>query len=154
MGLFGGGNSSTTTNLTKDQRDQSTNVGATETNGGNANNAVDSHKYQLGQRANLNISTSDTGSFAKLNDTLNNSFKDLLNTVSNYTSDIFKNEQSARQELGNSAKVIAGKNNDTLAILSKSAQSKAVVSDNDKKVIFSLVGGAVALGAIYIYIKK
>ncbi len=154
MGLFGGGNSSTTTNLTKDQRDQSTNVGATETNGGNANNAVDSHKYQLGQRANLNISTSDTGSFAKLNDTLNNSFKDLLNTVSNYTSDIFKNEQSARTELGNSAKVIASKNNDTLAILSKSAQSKAVVSDNDKKVIFSLVSGAVALGAIYIYIKR
>ncbi len=154
MGLFGGGNSSTTTNLTKDQRDQSTNVGATETNGGNANNAVDSHKYQLGQRANLNISTSDTGSFAKLNDTLNNSFKNLLETVGNYTSDIFKNEQSARQELGNTAKVIAGKNNDTLAILSKSAQSKAVVSDNDKKVIFSLVGGAVALGAIYIYIKR
>ncbi len=154
MGLFGGGNSSTTTNLTKDQRDQSTNVGATETNGGNANNAVDSHKYQLGQRANLNISTSDTGSFAKLNDTLNNSFKDLLDIVGSYTSDIFKNEQSARTELGNTAKVIAGKNNDTLAILSKSAQSKAVVSDNDKKVIFSLVGGAVALGAIYIYVKR
>ncbi len=154
MGLFGGGNSSTTTNLTKDQRDQSTNVGATETNGGNANNAVDSHKYQLGQRANLNISTSDTGSFAKLNDTLNNSFKDLLNTVSNYTSDIFKNEQSARTELGNTAKVIAGKNNDTLAILSKSAQSKAVVSDNDTKVVFSLVAGAVALGAVYIFIKR
>ncbi len=154
MGLFGGGNSSTTTNLTKDQRDQSTNVGATETNGGNANNAVDSHKYQLGQRANLNISTSDTGSFAKLNDTLNNSFKDLLNTVSNYTSDIFKNEQSARTELGNTAKVIAGKNNDTLAILSKSAQSKAVVSDNDAKVVFSLVAGAVALGAVYIFIKR
>ncbi len=154
MGLFGGGNSTSVTKLTKDNRDQSTNVGATETNGGNANNAVDSHKYQLGQRANLNISTSDTGSFAKLNDTLNNSFKDLLNTVSNYTSDIFKNEQSARTELGNTAKVIAGKNNDTLAILSKSAQSKAVVSDNDKKVIFSLVGGAVALGTIYIYIKR
>ncbi len=154
MGLFGGGNSSTTTNLTKDQRDQSTNVGATETNGGNANNAVDSHKYQLGERSNLAISSSDTGSFAKLNDTLNNSFKNLLETVGNYTSDIFKNEQSARTELGNTAKVIAGKNNDTLAILSKSAQSKAVVSDNDKKVIFSLVGGAVALGAIYIYIKK
>ncbi len=154
MGLFGGGNSSTTTNLTKDQRDQSTNVGATETNGGNANNAVDSHKYQLGERSNLAISSSDTGSFAKLNDTLNNSFKNLLETVGNYTSDIFKNEQSARQELGNTAKVIAGKNNDTLAILSKSAQSKAVVSDNDKKVIFSLVGGAVALGAIYIYIKR
>ncbi len=154
MGLFGGGNSSTTTNLTKDQRDQSTNVGATETNGGNANNAVDSHKYQLGQRANLNISTSDTGSFAKLNDTLNNSFQNLLDTVGDYTKNIFKNEQLARQELGNSAKVIAGKNNDTLAILSKSAQSKAVVSDNDKKVIFSLVSGAVALGAIYIYIKR
>ncbi len=154
MGLFGGGNSSSTTNLSKDQYDQSTNIGATETEGGNASNAVDAHKYQLGEKSNLNISTSDTGSFAKLNDTLNNSFKDLLNTVSNYTSDIFKNEQSARQELGNTAKVIAGKNNDTLAILSKSAQSKAVVSDNDKKVIFSLVGGAVALGAIYIYIKK
>ncbi len=154
MGLFGGGNSSTTTNLTKDQRDQSTNVGATETNGGNANNAVDSHKYQLGERSNLAISSSDTGSFAKLNDTLNNSFKNLLETVGNYTSDIFKNEQSARTELGNTAKVIAGKNNDTLAILSKSAQSKAVVSDNDKKVIFSLVSGAVALGAIYIYIKR
>ncbi len=154
MGLFGGGNSSSTTNLSKDQYDQSTNIGATETEGGNASNAVDAHKYQLGEKSNLNISTSDTGSFAKLNDTLNNSFKDLLNTVSNYTSDIFKNEQSARTELGNTAKVIAGKNNDTLAILSKSAQSKAVVSDNDKKVIFSLVSGAVALGAIYIYIKK
>ncbi len=154
MGLFGGGNSSVTNEISKDQYDQSTNIGATETEGGNASNAVDAHKYQLGQRANLNISTSDTGSFAKLNDTLNNSFKDLLNTVSNYTSDIFKNEQSARTELGNTAKVIAGKNNDTLAILSKSAQSKAVVSDNDKKVIFSLVGGAVALGAIYIYIKR
>ncbi len=154
MGLFGGGNSSTTTNLTKDQRDQSTNVGATETNGGNANNAVDSHKYQLGERSNLAISSSDTGSFAKLNDTLNNSFQNLLDTVGDYTKNIFKNEQSARTELGNTAKVIAGKNNDTLAILSKSAQSKAVVSDNDKKVIFSLVGGAVALGAIYIYIKR
>ncbi len=154
MGLFGGGNSSSTTNLSKDQYDQSTNIGATETEGGNASNAVDAHKYQLGEKSNLNISTSDTGSFAKLNDTLNNSFKDLLNTVSDYTSDIFKNEQSARTELGNTAKVIAGKNNDTLAILSKSAQSKAVVSDNDKKVIFSLVGGAVALGAIYIYIKR
>ncbi len=150
MGLFGGGNSSTTTNLTKDQRDQSTNVGATETNGGNANNAVDSHKYQLGEGSNLTISSSDSRSF----ETLNNSFKDLLKTVGDYTSNIFKNEQSARQELGNTAKVIAGKNNDTLAILSKSAQSKAVVSDNDKKVIFSLVGGAVALGAIYIYIKR
>ncbi len=154
MGLFGGGNSSSTTNLSKDQYDQSTNIGATETEGGNASNAVDAHKYQLGEKSNLNISTSDTGSFAKLNDTLNNSFKDLLNTVSSYTSDIFKNEQSARTELGNTAKVIAGKNNDTLAILSKSAQSKAVVSDNDKKVIFSLVSGAVALGAIYIYIKR
>ncbi len=154
MGLFGGGNSSSTTNLSKDQYDQSTNVGATETNGGNANNAVDSHKYQLGERSNLAISSSDTRSFDKLNNTLNSSFKDLLNTVSNYTSDIFKNEQSARTELGNTAKVIAGKNNDTLAILSKSAQSKAVVSDNDKKVIFSLVSGAVALGAIYIYIKR
>ncbi len=154
MGLFGGGNSTTVTKLTKDNRDQSTNVGATETNGGNANNAVDSHKYQLGERSNLAISSSDTGSFAKLNDTLNNSFKNLLEIVDNYTSAIFKNEQSARQELGNSAKVIAGKNNDTLAILSKSAQSKAVVSDNDKKVIFSLVGGAVALGTIYIYIKR
>ncbi len=154
MGLFGGGNSSSTTNLSKDQYDQSTNVGATETNGGNANNAVDSHKYQLGERSNLAISSSDTRSFDKLNNTLNSSFKDLLNTVSNYTSDIFKNEQSARTELGNTAKIIAGKNNDTLAILSKSAQSKAVVSDNDKKVIFSLVSGAVALGAIYIYIKR
>ncbi len=154
MGLFGGGNSSVTNEISKDQYDQSTNIGATETEGGNASNAVDAHKYQLGEKSNLNISTSDTGSFAKLNDTLNNSFKDLLNTVSNYTSDIFKNEQSARSELGNTAKVIAGKNNDTLAILSKSAQSKAVVSDNDKKVIFSLVGGAVALGAIYIYIKR
>ncbi len=154
MGLFGGGNSSSTTNLSKDQYDQSTNIGATETEGGNASNAVDAHKYQLGEKSNLNISTSDTGSFAKLNDTLNNSFKDLLNTVSNYTSDIFKNEQSARTELGNTAKVIAGKNNDTLAILSKSAQSKAVVSDNDTKVVFSLVAGAVALGAVYIFIKR
>ncbi len=150
MGLFGGGNSTTVTKLTKDNRDQSTNVGATETNGGNANNAVDSHKYQLGEGSNLAISSSDSRSF----ETLNNSFKDLLDTVGDYTSNIFKNEQSARQELGNSAKVIAGKNNDTLAILSKSAQSKAVVSDNDKKVIFSLVGGAVALGTIYIYIKR
>ncbi len=150
MGLFGGGNSTTVTKLTKDNRDQSTNVGATETNGGNANNAVDSHKYQLGEGSNLAISSSDSRSF----ETLNNSFKDLLDTVGDYTSNIFKNEQSARQELGNSAKVIAGKNNDTLAILSKSAQSKAVVSDNDKKVIFSLVGGAVTLGAIYIYIKR
>ncbi len=154
MGLFGGGNSSSTTNLSKDQYDQSTNIGATETGGGNSSNAVDAHKYQLGEKSNLNISTSDTGSFAKLNDTLNNSFKDLLETVGDYTSNIFKNEQSARTELGNTAKVIAGKNNDTLAILSKSAQSKAVVSDNDKKVIFSLVSGAVALGAIYIYIKR
>ncbi len=150
MGLFGGGNSSSTTNLSKDQYDQSTNVGATETNGGNANNAVDSHKYQLGEGSNLAISSSDSRSF----ETLNNSFKDLLDTVGDYTSNIFKNEQSARTELGNTAKVIAGKNNDTLAILSKSAQSKAVVSDNDKKVIFSLVSGAVALGAIYIYIKR
>ncbi len=150
MGLFGGGNSSTTTNLTKDQRDQSTNVGATETNGGNANNAVDSHKYQLGEGSNLAISSSDSRSF----ETLNNSFKDLLDTVGAYTSNIFKNEQSARTELGNTAKVIAGKNNDTLAILSKSAQSKAVVSDNDTKVVFSLVAGAVALGAVYIFIKR
>lgn len=78
MGLFGGGNSTTVTKLSKDNRDQSTNVGATETNGGNANNAVDSHKYQLGEKSSLNISTSDTRSFEKLNDTLNNSFKDLL----------------------------------------------------------------------------
>ncbi len=77
-----------------------------------------------------------------------------MDTVGDYTKNIFKNEQLARTELGNTAKVIAGKNNDTLAILSKSAQSKAVVSDNDKKVIFSLVSGAVALGAIYIYIKR
>ncbi len=150
MGLF----SSSRTNVSQDQYDQSTNLGAIETDGGNANNAVDAHKYQLGSGSNLSIESSDSRSFNKLNDTLNNSFKDLLNTVSNYTSDIFKNEQSAREELGNTAKVIAGKNNDTLAILSKSAQSKAVVSDNDKKVIFSLVGGAVALGAIYIYIKR
>ncbi len=150
MGLF----SSSTTKVSQDQYDQSTNLGAIETEGGNANNAVDAHKYQLGSGSNLSIESSDSRSFNKLNDTLNNSFKDLLNTVSNYTSDIFKNEQSARTELGNTAKVIAGKNNDTLAILSKSAQSKAVVSDNDKKVIFSLVGGAVALGAIYIYIKR
>ncbi len=150
MGLF----SSSTTKVSQDQIDKSTNLGAIETEGGNANNAVDAHKYQLGSGSNLSIESSDSRSFNKLNDTLNNSFKDLLNTVSNYTSDIFKNEQSARTELGNSAKVIAGKNNDTLAILSKSAQSKAVVSDNDKKVIFSLVSGAVALGAIYIYIKK
>ncbi len=150
MGLF----SSSSTKVSQDQYDQSTNLGAIETEGGNANNAVDAHKYQLGSGSNLSIESSDSRSFNKLNDTLNNSFKDLLNTVSNYTSDIFKNEQSARTELGNTAKVIAGKNNDTLAILSKSAQSKAVVSDNDKKVIFSLVSGAVALGAIYIYIKK
>ncbi len=150
MGLF----SSSSTKVSQDQYDQSTNLGAIETKGGNANNAVDAHKYQLGSGSNLSIESSDSRSFNKLNDTLNNSFKDLLNTVSNYTSDIFKNEQSARTELGNTAKVIAGKNNDTLAILSKSAQSKAVVSDNDKKVIFSLVGGAVALGAIYIYIKR
>ncbi len=150
MGLF----SSSSTKVSQDQYDQSTNLGAIETEGGNANNAVDAHKYQLGSGSNLSIESSDSRSFNKLNDTLNNSFKDLLNTVSNYTSDIFKNEQSARTELGNTAKVIAGKNNDTLAILSKSAQSKAVVSDNDKKVIFSLVGGAVALGAIYIYIKR
>ncbi len=150
MGLF----SSSTTKVSQDQFDQSTNLGAIETEGGNANNAVDAHKYQLGSGSNLNIASSDIRSFNKLNDTLNNSFKNLLETVSNYTSDIFKNEQSARTELGNTAKVIAGKNNDTLAILSKSAQSKAVVSDNDKKVIFSLVGGAVALGAIYIYIKR
>ncbi len=150
MGLFGGGNSSSTTNLSKDQYDQSTNVGATETNGGNANNAVDSHKYQLGEGSNLAISSSDSRSF----ETLNNSFKDLLDTVGDYTSKIFKNEQSARTALGNTAKVIAGKNNDTLAILSKSAQSKAVVSDNDTKVVFSLVAGAVALGAVYIFIKR
>ncbi len=150
MGLF----SSSSTKVSQDQYDQSTNLGAIETEGGNANNAVDAHKYQLGSGSNLSIESSDIRSFNKLNDTLNNSFKDLLNTVSNYTSDIFKNEQSARTELGNTAKVIAGKNNDTLAILSKSAQSKAVVSDNDKKVIFSLVSGAVALGAIYIYIKR
>ncbi len=150
MGLF----SSSRTNVSQDQYDQSTNLGAIETEGGNANNAVDAHKYQLGSGSNLSIASSDIRSFNKLNDTLNNSFKNLLETVSNYTSDIFKNEQSARTELGNTAKVIAGKNNDTLAILSKSAQSKAVVSDNDKKVIFSLVGGAVALGAIYIYIKR
>ncbi len=150
MGLF----SSSRTNVSQDQFDQSTNLGAIETEGGNANNAVDAHKYQLGSGSNLSIASSDIRSFNKLNDTLNNSFKNLLDTVSNYTSDIFKNEQSARTELGNTAKVIAGKNNDTLAILSKSAQSKAVVSDNDKKVIFSLVSGAVALGAIYIYIKR
>ncbi len=150
MGLF----SSSTTKVSQDQYDQSTNLGAIETEGGNANNAVDSHKYQLGSGSNLSIDSSDSRSFDKLNDTLNNSFKNLLETVGNYTSDIFKNEQSARTELGNTAKVIAGKNNDTLAILSKSAQSKAVVSDNDKKVIFSLVSGAVALGAIYIYIKR
>ncbi len=150
MGLF----SSSSTKVSQDQYDQSTNLGAIETEGGNANNAVDAHKYQLGSGSNLSIASSDIRSFNKLNDTLNNSFKNLLDTVSNYTSDIFKNEQSARTELGNTAKVIAGKNNDTLAILSKSAQSKAVVSDNDKKVIFSLVSGAVALGAIYIYIKR
>ncbi len=150
MGLF----SSSTTKVSQDQYDQSTNLGAIETEGGNANNAVDAHKYQLGSGSNLSIDSSDSRSFDKLNDTLNNSFKNLLETVGNYTSDIFKNEQSARTELGNTAKVIAGKNNDTLAILSKSAQSKAVVSDNDKKVIFSLVSGAVALGAIYIYIKR
>ncbi len=150
MGLF----SSSSTKVSQDQYDQSTNLGAIETEGGNANNAVDAHKYQLGSGSNLSIASSDIRSFNKLNDTLNNSFKNLLETVSNYTSDIFKNEQSARTELGNTAKVIAGKNNDTLAILSKSAQSKAVVSDNDKKVIFSLVSGAVALGAIYIYIKR
>ncbi len=150
MGLF----SSSRTKVSQDQYDNSTNLGAIETEGGNANNAVDAHKYQLGSGSNLSIASSDIRSFNKLNDTLNNSFKNLLETVSNYTSDIFKNEQSARTELGNTAKVIAGKNNDTLAILSKSAQSKAVVSDNDKKVIFSLVSGAVALGAIYIYIKR
>ncbi len=150
MGLF----SSSSTKVSQDQYDQSTNLGAIETEGGNANNAVDAHKYQLGSGSNLSIDSSDSRSFDKLNDTLNNSFKNLLETVGNYTSDIFKNEQSARTELGNTAKVIAGKNNDTLAILSKSAQSKAVVSDNDKKVIFSLVSGAVALGAIYIYIKR
>ncbi len=150
MGLF----SSSSTKVSQDQFDNSTNLGAIETEGGNANNAVDAHKYQLGSGSNLSIASSDIRSFNKLNDTLNNSFKNLLDTVGNYTSDIFKNEQSARTELGNTAKVIAGKNNDTLAILSKSAQSKAVVSDNDKKVIFSLVSGAVALGAIYIYIKR
>ncbi len=150
MGLF----SSSRTKVSQDQYDNSTNLGAIETDGGNANNAVDAHKYQLGSGSNLSIASSDIRSFNKLNDTLNNSFKNLLDTVGNYTSDIFKNEQSARTELGNTAKVIAGKNNDTLAILSKSAQSKAVVSDNDKKVIFSLVSGAVALGAIYIYIKR
>ncbi len=150
MGLF----SSSSTKVSQDQYDQSTNLGAIETEGGNANNAVDAHKYQLGSGSNLSIASSDIRSFNKLNDTLNNSFKNLLDTVGNYTSDIFKNEQSARTELGNTAKVIASKNNDTLAILSKSAQSKAVVSDNDKKVIFSLVSGAVALGAIYIYIKR
>ncbi len=150
MGLF----SSSSTKVSQDQIDKSTNLGAIETEGGNANNAVDAHKYQLGSGSNLSIASSDIRSFNKLNDTLNNSFKNLLDTVGNYTSDIFKNEQSARTELGNTAKVIAGKNNDTLAILSKSAQSKAVVSDNDKKVIFSLVSGAVALGAIYIYIKR
>ncbi len=150
MGLF----SSSSTKVSQDQYDQSTNLGAIETEGGNANNAVDAHKYQLGSGSNLNIASSDIRSFNKLNDTLNNSFKNLLETVGDYTSNIFKNEQSARTELGNTAKVIAGKNNDTLAILSKSAQSKAVVSDNDKKVIFSLVSGAVALGAIYIYIKR
>ncbi len=150
MGLF----SSSRTKVSQDQYDNSTNLGAIETDGGNANNAVDAHKYQLGSGSNLSIDSSDSRSFDKLNDTLNNSFKNLLETVGNYTSDIFKNEQSARTELGNTAKVIAGKNNDTLAILSKSAQSKAVVSDNDKKVIFSLVSGAVALGAIYIYIKR
>ncbi len=150
MGLF----SSSSTKVSQDQYDQSTNLGAIETEGGNANNAVDAHKYQLGSGSNLSIDSSDSRSFDKLNDTLNSSFQNLLDTVGAYTSNIFKNEQSARQELGNSAKVIAGKNNDTLAILSKSAQSKAVVSDNDKKVIFSLVGGAVALGAIYIYIKR
>ncbi len=150
MGLF----SSSSTKVSQDQYDQSTNLGAIETEGGNANNAVDAHKYQLGVGSNLSIDSSDSRSFDKLNDTLNSSFQNLLDTVGAYTSNIFKNEQSARTELGNSAKVIAGKNNDTLAILSKSAQSKAVVSDNDKKVIFSLVGGAVALGAIYIYIKR
>ncbi len=150
MGLF----SSSRTKVSQDQYDNSTNLGAIETEGGNANNAVDAHKYQLGSGSNLSIASSDIRSFNKLNDTLNNSFKNLLDTVGSYTSNIFKNEQSARTELGNTAKVIAGKNNDTLAILSKSAQSKAVVSDNDKKVIFSLVSGAVALGAIYIYIKR
>ncbi len=150
MGLF----SSSSTKVSQDQYDQSTNLGAIETEGGNANNAVDAHKYQLGSGSNLSIESSDIRSFNKLNDTLNSSFQNLLDTVGAYTSNIFKNEQSARTELGNTAKVIAGKNNDTLAILSKSAQSKAVVSDNDKKVIFSLVSGAVALGAIYIYIKR
>ncbi len=150
MGLF----SSSSTKVSQDQYDQSTNLGAIETEGGNANNAVDAHKYQLGSGSNLNIASSDIRSFNKLNDTLNSSFQNLLDTVGAYTLNIFKNEQSARTELGNTAKLIAGKNNDTLAILSKSAQSKAVVSDNDKKVIFSLVSGAVALGAIYIYIKR
>ncbi len=150
MGLF----SSSSTKVSQDQYDQSTNLGAIETEGGNANNAVDAHKYDLGVGSNLSISSSDSRSFNTLNTTLNNSFQNLLDTVGDYTKNIFKNEQSAREELGNTAKVIAGKNNDTLAILSKSAQSKAVVSDNDKKVIFSLVSGAVALGAIYIYIKR
>ncbi len=150
MGLF----SSSRTKVSQDQFDNSTNLGAIETEGGNANNAVDAHKYQLGSGSNLSIASSDIRSFNKLNDTLNNSFKNLLDTVGSYTSNIFKNEQSARNELGNTAKVIAGKNNDTLAILSKSAQSKAVVSDNDTKVVFSLVAGAVALGAVYIFIKR
>ncbi len=150
MGLF----SSSSTKVSQDQYDQSTNLGAIETEGGNANNAVDAHKYQLGSGSNLNIASSDIRSFNKLNDTLNNSFQNLLDTVGDYTKNIFKNEQSARTELGNTAKVIAGKNNDTLAILSKSAQSKAVVSDNDTKVVFSLVAGAVALGAVYIFIKR
>ncbi len=150
MGLF----SSSSTKVSQDQYDQSTNLGAIETEGGNANNAVDAHKYQLGSGSNLSIASSDIRSFNKLNDTLNSSFQNLLDTVGDYTSNIFKNEQSARTELGNSAKVIAGKNNDTLAILSKSAQSKAVVSDNDTKVVFSLVAGAVALGAVYIFIKR
>ncbi len=150
MGLF----SSSSTKVSQDQYDQSTNLGAIETEGGNANNAVDAHKYQLGSGSNLSIESSDSRSFNKLNDTLNNSFQNLLDTVGDYTKNIFKNEQSARTELGNTAKVIAGKNNDTLAILSKSAQSKAVVSDNDTKVVFSLVAGAVALGAVYIFIKR
>ncbi len=150
MGLF----SSSSTKVSQDQYDQSTNLGAIETEGGNANNAVDAHKYQLGSGSNLSIASSDIRSFNKLNDTLNNSFQNLLDTVGDYTKNIFKNEQSARTELGNTAKVIAGKNNDTLAILSKSAQSKAVVSDNDTKVVFSLVAGAVALGAVYIFIKR
>ncbi len=150
MGLF----SSSSTKVSQDQYDQSTNLGAIETEGGNANNAVDAHKYQLGVGSNLSIDSSDSRSFDKLNTTLNNSFQNLLDTVGDYTKNIFKNEQSARTELGNTAKVIAGKNNDTLAILSKSAQSKAVVSDNDTKVVFSLVAGAVALGAVYIFIKR